>query len=171
MVELYNHPLEHLDGQQRHSHVHQIWCRAGSAWFPLLTDVQQLTIYPESLRWHFTWHDFFSARAPHLQCKSNTCVQLDQRLVSWPLFACEFSFKGEFWFEAAIFNAVTQKGLQLSQIGMGPLVGLILTTCTQPCTKEIQFRKLNLKPPALLILFTSSLGPLGSASWSLGKES
>ena len=24
MVELYNHPLEHLDGQQRHSHVHQI---------------------------------------------------------------------------------------------------------------------------------------------------
>ena len=114
---------------------------------------------------------FFSAHAPHLQCKSNTCVQLDQRLVSWPLFACEFSFKGEFWFEAAIFNAVTQKGLQLSQIGMGPLVGLILTTCTQPCTKEIQFRKLNLKPPALLILFTSSLGPLGSASWSLGKES
>ena len=64
MVELYNHPLEHLDGQQRHSHVHQIWCRAGSAWFPLLTDVQQLTIYPESLRWHFTWHDFFFCTCP-----------------------------------------------------------------------------------------------------------
>ena len=61
-------------GQQRHSHVHQIWCRAGSTWFLLITDVQQRTIYPESLRWHFTLR-YFEHMPQTSSAKVNTGVE------------------------------------------------------------------------------------------------